>query len=579
MTSTPYSAPPTSPWRSAGWLIFGMLVLFASLAIASGASAGVTPPAVRELPMPSPDMLGPEVPATWPVAPTGPERQYNVGDPLTLWVFVHVGTPHFEQRAFTVRGKTDHGYVVVENAEWNVRMFQHDVDMLLERWEYSSIGPTPDQGIYEIDSFNFGIPPDEMDGDVRIFQVWFNFGNTSDGFFFYFDEYPDGTYPGYRSNERECLYLNTNNGQDPSGDYMIAVAAHEFEHMIHWKYDANEDSWVNEGLAELGMWLYGHPDQISGFNTMADNSLIVWGGNWADYIKTYLWSLYFYERYGGQPSIYAAVHQPLNSIAGYDAVLDQFGYTANVSDVFADWAVANFLDDPSIGDGRFGYVGETLPAFLVMGTHSTYPVPDQAKTVGHWATDYYRFTTLPGNGLHLEFDGADNTRFAVWGLGITATMGTSVSRMTLDSGTQTGVLDMVGLGEPGDQVILVVAGVSGTGGTNYVYRASESAADVAEPADLAAAPLRLEMSPNPARGAVAIRLSWNGPSRVPARVDLFDAAGRLVRSLTAEPSLAGAASFAWDGSASNGRAAAPGIYYARARAGAQTAERRVVRLP
>ena len=579
MTSTPYSAPPTSPWRSAGWLIFGMLVLFASLAIASGASAGVTPPAVRELPMPSPDMLGPEVPATWPVAPTGPERQYNVGDPLTLWVFVHVGTPHFEQRAFTVRGKTDHGYVVVENAEWNVRMFQHDVDMLLERWEYSSIGPTPDQGIYEIDSFNFGIPPDEMDGDVRIFQVWFNFGNTSDGFFFYFDEYPDGTYPGYRSNERECLYLNTNNGQDPSGDYMIAVAAHEFEHMIHWKYDANEDSWVNEGLAELGMWLYGHPDQISGFNTMADNSLIVWGGNWADYIKTYLWSLYFYERYGGQPSIYAAVHQPLNSIAGYDAVLDQFGYTANVSDVFADWAVANFLDDPSIGDGRFGYVGETLPAFLVMGTHSTYPVPDQAKTVGHWATDYYRFTTLPGNGLHLEFDGADNTRFAVWGLGITATMGTSVSRMTLDSGTQAGALDMVGLGEPGDQVILVVAGVSGTGGTNYVYRASESAADVAEPADLAAAPLRLEMSPNPARGAVAIRLSWNGPSRVPARVDLFDAAGRLVRSLTAEPSLAGAASFAWDGSASNGRAAAPGIYYARARAGAQTAERRVVRLP
>jgi hypothetical protein len=556
-----------------------MLVLFASLAIASGASAGVTPPAVRELPMPSPDMLGPEVPATWPIEPAGPEREYNVGDPITLWVFVHVGNPHFEQRAFTVRGKTAHGYVVVENAEWNVRMFQHDVDMLLERWEFSSIGPTPDQGIYEIDSFNFGVPPDEMDGDVRIFQVWFNFGNTSDGFFFYFDEYPDGTYPGYRSNERECLYLNTNNGQDPSGDYMIAVAAHEFEHMIHWKYDANEDSWVNEGLAELGMWLYGHPDQISGFNTMADNSLIVWGGNWADYIKTYLWSLYFYERYGGQPSIYAAVHQPLNSIAGYDAVLDQFGYTANVSDVFADWAVANFLDDPSIGDGRFGYVGETLPAFLVMGTHSTYPVPDQAKTVGHWATDYYRFTTLPGNGLHLEFDGADNTRFAVWGLGVTATMGTSVSRMTLDSGTQAGALDMVGLGEPGDQVILVVAGVSGTGGTNYVYRASESAADVAEPADLAAAPLRLEMSPNPARGAVAIRLSWNGPSRVPARVDLFDAAGRLVRSLTAEPSLAGAASFAWDGSASNGRAAAPGIYYARARAGAQTAERRVVRLP
>lgn len=556
--------------------VAGLLVILA-LAVSAASASG---PAVREFPMPTPEMLGPEVPATWPVAPAEPRPEYNVGDQLTLWVFIHVGTPHFEQHTFTVRGKTDHGYVVVDNPEWNVRMFQSDVDAILDRWENTSLGPTPDLGIYEINSVNFGEPPNEMDGDVRIFLVWFDFGNATDGFFFYFDEYPDGTYGGMRSNERECLYLNTDNGQDPGGEYMIAVAAHEFEHMIHWKYDGNEDSWVNEGLAELAMWLYGHPDQISAFNTNADNSLIVWNGNWADYIKTYLWSLYFYERYGGQPSIYAAVHQPLNSIAGYDAVLDQFGYTANVSDIFADWAVANFLDDPALQDGRFGYVGDDLPDFLVMGTHSTYPVFDQSKSVAHWATDYYRFTNLTEmNGLHLEFDGANDNRFAVWGLGITATMGTSVSRMTLDPSTQAGTLDMVGLQEPGDQVILVVAGCSNTGGTGYVYRASESAMDVPEAGDLAAGPLRLEMSPNPSQGAVAIRLNWDGPSRVPARIDLFDAAGRLIRSLTAETTLAGAASLAWDGTDREGRNAAPGIYYARARAGARTAETRLVRLP
>jgi hypothetical protein len=568
--------PRPSTRRLAGRTVTGLLVILA-LAVSA---AGAAEPAVREIPLPTPEMLGPEVPATWPVSPAGPEREYNVGDPLTLWVFIHVGTPHFEQRAFTVRGKTAHGYVVVDNAEWNARMFQSDVDAILDRWENTSPGPTPDLGIYEIDSTNFGEPPNELDGDVRIFLVWFDFGNATDGFFFYFDEYPDGTFGGMRSNERECLYLNTDNGQDPGGEYMIAVAAHEFEHMIHWKYDENEDSWVNEGLAELAMWLYGHPDEISVFNTNADNPLTTWGGNWADYIKTYLWSLYFYERYGGQPSVYAAVHQPLNSIAGYDAVLDQFGYTANVSDVFADWAVANFLDDPTLQDGRFGYLGEDLPDFLVMGTHSTYPVTDQSKSVGHWATDYYRFTNLTEmNGLHLEFDGANDNRFAVWGLGIAATMGTSVSRMTLDPATQAGTLDVLGLQEPGDQIILVVAGCSGTGGTSYIYRASESAMSVPEFGDLAAAPLRLEMSPNPSQGTVAIRLNWNEASRVPARVDLFDAAGRLIRSLTAEPALAGAACLAWDGTDRDGRHAASGIYYARARAGARTAETRLVRLP
>jgi len=557
-------------------LVPGLLLFLALTSVA--AAEGPTAP-VREVPLPTPEMLGPEVPATWPVPPQAPLPEYNVGDPLTLWVFVHVGTPHFEQRAFTVRGKTDHGYVVVENAEWNVRMFQSDVDILMERWEYSSIGPTPDLGIYEINATNFGTPPDMLDGDIRIFQVWFNFGNTSDGFFFYFDEYPDGTFGGMRSNERECIYLNTANGQDPGGDYMIAVAAHEFEHMIHWLYDENEDSWVNEGLAELAMWLYGHPDQISGFNTNADNSLIVWNGNWADYIKTYLWSLYFYERYGGQPAIYAAVHQPLNSIAGYDAVLDAFGYSANVADVFADWAVANFLDDPSIGDGRFGYVGDELPAFLVMGTHSTYPVGDQAKAVQRWATDYYRFTSLPENGLHIEFDGSNDNRFAVWGLGISATMGTSVERMTLDPGTQAGSLDVVGLEEVGDEVILVVAGCSSTGGTSYVYRASESPMDVPEGTPLAGTPLRLEMSPNPSRGAVALRLAWGGPAGAAAHVDLFDSAGRLIRSLSTPAALAGGASLAWDGADATGRDAAPGIYYARARVGARTAEARLVRLP
>jgi hypothetical protein len=126
---------------------------------------------------------------------------------------------------------------------------------------------------------------------------------------------------------------------------MLAVTAHEFEHMIHWNHDSDEASWVDEGMAELAMWFYGAPDNISSFNSNPDNSLIVWNGDWADYIKTYLWSLYFYEQYGGQPSVYAVVQEPANSIQGYENVLDNLGYSQNFEDVFADWTVANYLDD------------------------------------------------------------------------------------------------------------------------------------------------------------------------------------------------------------------------------------------
>ena len=93
----------------------------------------------------------------------------------------------------------------------------------------------------------------------------------------------DGMFPPYRSNECEVLYLNCGHGQSPQGDYMLSVAAHEFEHMIHWKYDEDEVSWVDEGMAELAMWFYGRPDNISAFNSNPDNSLIVWNGNWADF--------------------------------------------------------------------------------------------------------------------------------------------------------------------------------------------------------------------------------------------------------------------------------------------------------
>jgi len=456
--------------------------------------------------------------------------------------------PHFEQHVCTVRGVGEKGYVVVKDTEWQVSIHQADVDSILEHWDSSSIGPYPDQGIYEIDSLSFGTPPDELDDDPRIYLMWYDFEVAADGFFFYFDQYPEGTFPGYHSNECEVLYLNTMSSGGPSGDYMHGVIAHEFEHLIHWKYDENEASWVDEGMAELAMYFFGHPDNISSFNSNPDNDLTVWDGEWADYIQTYLWTLYFFERYGGHEAVYAVVHEPANSMAGYDAVLDSFGYSEDTEDVFADWAVANFLDDTSIGDGRYGYALEDLPQFNTSGSYSSYPV-EAEKSVSHWAADYYRFQDFPFQSLEIAFDGSDDNTFAVRIMALRNSQPAEVLEMVIEEAGQSGAITVGGLTDPDDEVILAVASVSFTGGTQYSFTAGDAMGVSGEESpSLSITPME-----SPARGTASFALGW--PGGEPPVVEIFDLQGRVVGTAAVSPS--GTAQ--WDT-----RGAAPGVYFARA---------------
>lgn len=531
----------------------------------------------HEMELPRPDELGPEVRIVEPGVRLGPPDNPQVGDSWIWWLFTwYPMPPHFEQHSCTVRGMSDRGYVVVKDEEWLVSIDQSDVDAILEHWENSSPGPYPSQGIYEIDSLSFGIPPDELDDDPRIYLMWYDFEVSADGFFFYFDEYPDGTFPDYPSNECEVLYLNTMSTGGPSGDYMHAVIAHEFEHMIHWKYDEDEAAWVDEGMAELAMWFYGNPDNISMFNSNPDNNLTIWDGEWADYIQTYLWSLYFFERYGGHPAVFALVHEPQNSMYGYDAVLDDFGYTEDTEDVFMDWAVANFLDDTTIGDGRFGYVGEDLPPFFPAASFSTYPVIE-SRTVNGWATDYYRFQDMTFEDMGMEFDGNDGNTFGVRALVLHDSAPTEVLSMTLDQSTQSGAMVVEGLTEPTDEVILVVASVSSAGGPDYQFSAGDatgiSGGSVPETGGLS-----LTAAPLPFNGAVTLTLEWSDGTLTPPAVRIYDLNGRLQSELAPAVTGTGKAEYVWESTGPSGGPAASGIYFAVADTGPAAASTRLLLL-
>ncbi|MCD4775994.1 MAG: hypothetical protein K8S15_08075 [Candidatus Aegiribacteria sp.] len=555
----------------------GTMILVTILAVFTVSAFGEEPAFSHEIQLPSLEEMGPIDRVTDSEVRLTPPPNPQVGDSWIWYLFTWESMPpHFIQDTCVVRGKSDRGYVMVRDCEWNVTINQADVDSILEHWENSSIGPYPNRGIYEIDSLSFGVPPDELDNDPRIYLMWYNFHVAADGFFFYFDEYPDGTFPGYPSNECEVLYLNTASSGGPSGDYMLAVAAHEFEHLIHWKYDDDESTWVDEGMAELAMWFYGHPDVITSFNNHPDNNLTVWDGNWADYIQTYLWSLYFFERYGGHPAVFALVHEPANSMAGYDNVLDDFGYSENTDDIFIDWSVANFLDDTSLVDGRYGYIGDDLPPFYAK-TYSSYPVAANG-TVNNWATDYYRFEVISIENLTLTFDGSDSNKFGVRVLFLRPDS-IVVLPMTLDEPTQSGSLEINNLTNPLDQIVLVIASVSSSGGPDYQFTAYDPLGISIDPSQLTTN-IDLILTPNPFSSVVDIQLNWNGTiAAANPTIDIYDLQGRIVQRLTADVLSDGEASVQWNGDIQAGTHANAGIYYARARVGSAQCVAKLLLLP
>jgi hypothetical protein len=482
-----------------------------------------------------------------------PPADPQVGDTWLWYIWDLGGFPVATLKPCTVRGMGDNVYVVVDDDEWGVGMDQADVDRIVENFENSSPGNWPTQGIWDLNTSHFGSPPNPLDGLDRIFLLYYRFDIAADGYFWAFDQFPDGTDPTFGSNEADVVYLAVDNG-DPGGDYMLAVAAHEFEHLIHYARDTNEDSWLDEGFGELAMWLFGNPDTISSFNTNPDNNLIAFDGNWADYIQTYLWSLYVYEQFGGQPFIWDVAHSPLNGMASYNAVLTAHSFGIATDTVFRNWAAANFLDEPTIPAGEFGYTGESLPPFSPWRTVTSFPASGNGGLQA-WAAEYMRCTGMAGV-LHLDFNGQDVRSFRVALLARDASLPTLVEFVPLDA-LQDGSYDFTAA-QDYDEVIVTVANVAAASGT-YTYNLSVLATPAGESTPAATALAGAQPNPfNP-----KTRVHFTSASEQRLRLEILDVAGRRVGLLADESFPAGAHARDWDGRDDAGRALPAGLYLVR----------------
>ncbi|HOX25741.1 MAG TPA: T9SS type A sorting domain-containing protein [Candidatus Krumholzibacteria bacterium] len=547
------NARPAHRGRSLAAIVVACLACLPSLA------AGIECP-VPDLPRPAGDLAafraGLEARGLWhasgdPARTPPPDPQ--VGDSWLWYVWDLGGFPVANLKPATVRGRGDHCYVVVDDDEWNVSMDQADVDRIIHAFDAASVGSFPTQGIWDLETAHFGDPPNPLDGLDRVFLFYYRFDISADGFFWIYDQFPDGT-QDFASNECDVVYLATDSGQ-PASDYMIGVMAHEFQHMIHFARDADETTWVDEGLGEFAMWLYGRPDTISGFNTNPDDSLVLWGSQWADYIQTYLWSLYCYERYGGQPLIWNLIHNPSNGMIGYQQTLDGLGHLVSTQDVYDDWSVANFLDDPTVAGGQYGYQGDDLPPFTAWRTHTTFPASGSSGVQAH-ATDYVRLVAPPDTPT-VTFNGADTRQWRVSLIARDPLQPKLVVEVPLDAAGD-GSLSF-GAAAGYQEVVISIANVHLTSSGIYTYSVEVGSTAIGEVVSPAPA---VRAYPNPFNPRT--ELIFTLPAAGPARLRLYTADGSLVRTLVDDADLpAGEHRSAWTGRDEAGRGLPSGTYLAR----------------
>ncbi|MCK4579207.1 MAG: T9SS type A sorting domain-containing protein [Candidatus Marinimicrobia bacterium] len=175
------------------------------------------------------------------------------------------------------------------------------------------------------------------------------------------------------TNRRDMIYLNT---AATSRTDRAAALAHQLVKLMMLSKDIDEERWIAEGIAFFGERECGFdlPTQWSTFPDLSGDAGmplnsgapgVAWAVDPADgnaiaelYIKAAVWMIYLYENIGGLDFIKALMNEPLNGIAGIDALLPDFlpagASELSFSDLFSAWSIAMIINDTDQFDSVTG---------------------------------------------------------------------------------------------------------------------------------------------------------------------------------------------------------------------------------
>lgn len=394
--------------RATSGKFVALLAFSLLLAVACGGGGGppssptATAPRASPAPSPSPTPGGPALeppgrdlidlarrfrglPADSPRLARDTPPSLSVGDSQEFAV-IDLDTPAVGSLSASLRYVSDHAYLYVEDG------------IAVSQGTLAAIASDFDQEVHPTVTAAFGREwSPGVDSDPRITLLHANLRGAG-GYFSGSDEYPLSA--SSRSNEREMLYLEA--GALAPGTAYNALVAHELQHMIHWNADQNEDAWVNEGLSQVAAEeVATATGGIQAFLVSPDTQLTFWPAGPEDtsahYAASQLFFRYLLDRFGGRERAADLLAVPEDGTLGVDAYLKRFDTT--FEDVFADWVIANYLDEPS---GPYSHAGADLRVAIAttigrLGTGD--------GTVNQFAADYLEIDP-PTGGAVFTFEGS-----------------------------------------------------------------------------------------------------------------------------------------------------------------------------
>ena len=448
----------------------------------------------------------------------------------------------------TCRYKGTHCYIFVEESQWDIIAAQPDVDKLGALFDAATPADA-ERGIFEIAVDAFGAPADK-DGDPRIFILILDLpGENIVG---YFDSTVyESLLPELR---RDTVYLDAS--KLAFSAYLAhATLAHEFQHLIHWGRDSDEEAWIDEGLSGYAEELVGFPEadpsMVPSFLADPSVNLTHWVFGSASYGKTYLFASFLAEHYG-VGLIRQIVAEPRNGILGIDDAFKSQNWVEDYASAWRLWIAANYTG------GYEALRGRRAAAVSAPDV----PFAELAGEVGsQWGAAN---VVIRSEGeIAVDFAGAAEGDYAAWVYAMRDQHGELIAmELSADNTGQVQVADV-------DSAAVIVGRASPTGGEFALAARYFTPTVIAMQVEEGAANDLAPAYPNPTNSAVNLPFRLAGEADV--ELAIYNALGQRAALLVTERLAAGPHLARW-----SGERAASGAYWAVLKVGGETRTRRLM---
>lgn len=313
----------------------------------------------------------------------------DIGDEKLFWVSNSV-TGQFDQVNFRLMKKGTVAQIWFATGEINNGNLNAAVaDTMFEYLENKTLSTSYDKnrGIVKLVQDIMGDTPN-YDGDgltdfliCDIKDGWAP-GSTSGyvaGFFYSVDQFPASQWLGtqYKSNERDVLYIDSypgiNNGSTINPLRPLGTLSHEFQHLIHHKYNVgtSEFTFINEGQSNFASLLSGYVphSSVSDYLNEPNVAIFKWnsGGNTLpDYGRAAAFTSYIWDRFGFHNSG-LLTKESTSGVTGINNTLANLGSGWTFPDLLINWHTANYLGDTLI-NRSYGYKNNMIKSWRTVGS-------------------------------------------------------------------------------------------------------------------------------------------------------------------------------------------------------------------